>query len=45
MVNLEEAIVAYFKVLSQHFPGEIENNHENFSRILVSRPRFKARTS
>jgi hypothetical protein len=26
---LKEAVVVYFKALSQHFPGGTEENHEN----------------
>lgn len=26
----EEGVMAYFKVLFQHFPEEIEENHEKF---------------
>jgi hypothetical protein len=28
---LKEAVVVYFKALSQHFPGGTEENHENVS--------------
>jgi hypothetical protein len=31
-----EAIVAYFKVLSQHVPGQITENHEQFSQNIQS---------
>jgi hypothetical protein len=28
----KEAVTGWFKVLSHHFPGEAEENHENLSQ-------------
>jgi hypothetical protein len=43
--NLREMVVAYFKVLSQHLPGEIEENNRNLSGLLVTPLRFESSTS
>jgi hypothetical protein len=36
-IKWKKAIVAYFRILFQHFPGGIKENHKNFVRISVHR--------
>jgi hypothetical protein len=33
-----EVFVAYFKVLQQHFPGKIEENHQNLEESKPGPP-------
>jgi hypothetical protein len=41
----KEAVVAYFKVLSRHFPGGTDENQEIFIQDNRSGPRFESGTS
>lgn len=41
----KEVIMDYFKVLSWHFPGGTEENHEQFANLATSWLRFEPRTS
>jgi hypothetical protein len=40
----QKALVAHFKILSQHLPGGIEENHEKPIRIITLHLRFETVT-
>jgi hypothetical protein len=37
----KEAVLAFFKIISQHWPGGTEENHETSIGITDSKQRFK----
>jgi len=39
---LVEADITYFKILSQHWPGQTDNNHIKQPKLAVTQPKIKS---